>query len=88
MHKGDKVVTSSVIVPGVRVLKNTLTDLSQSYSSRFVSTLKDSVNRRLSPYEEQDAFLLASELEPWFNLSGVQTWNIVIVKVHVILLCL
>ena len=53
-----------------------------------MSTLKDSVNRRLSPYEEQDAFLLASELEPRFNLSGVRTWTIVIVKVHVILLCL
>ena len=34
-----------------------------------MSALKDSVNRRLSLYEEQDAFLLASALDPWFKLK-------------------
>ena len=34
-----------------------------------MSALKDSINRRLSLYEEQDAFLLASALDPWFKLK-------------------
>ena len=38
--QGDKVVTSSMVVPCVRVLKSTIDSLSHKYSSRFVATLK------------------------------------------------
>ena len=51
------------------MLKNTLTNLSQTYLSKFVSAMQDSVNRRLSLYEEQDAFLLVSALDPHFKLK-------------------
>ena len=38
--QGDKVVTSSMVVPCVRVLKSTIDSLSHKYTSRFVATLK------------------------------------------------
>ena len=56
--QGDKVVTSSMVVPCVRVLKSTIDSLSHKYTSRFVATLKASINDRLSKYENIDAFLM------------------------------
>ena len=53
--QGDKVVTSSMVVPCVRVLKSTIDSLSHKYTSRFVATLKASINNRLSKYENIDA---------------------------------
>ena len=67
--QGDKVVTSSMVVPCVRVLKSTIENLGRKYTSRFVANLKASVYKRLSKYEEIDAFLLASALEPRFKLK-------------------
>ena len=63
--QGDKVVTSSMIVPCIRVLKATMNTLSQ-----FVSILKASVNSRLSHYEEYEANFMASALNPRFNLKS------------------
>ena len=37
---GDKVLTSSMVVPCIRVLKATMNTLSKKFSSKFVSTLK------------------------------------------------
>ncbi len=67
--QGDKVITSSMIVPCIRVLKSTVEDLSHKYTSRFVTTLKSSINKRLSMYEDIDEFLLASALDPRFKLK-------------------
>lgn len=63
----DQVVTSSMIIPWVRVLKSTIETLSRKYTCRFVVSLKASVNKRLSRYE--DAFVLASALDPRFKLK-------------------
>lgn len=65
----DKGVTSSMIVPCIRVLKAKMNTLSQKLSSKFVSALKASVNSRMSHYEECEAFLMASALDPWFKLE-------------------
>ena len=67
--QGDKVVTCSMVVPCVRVLKSTIDSLSHKYTSRFVATLKASINDRLSKYENIDAFLMASALDPRFKLK-------------------
>ena len=41
-----------------------MTKLSIKFSNRLVLALKTSVNDRLSQYEECEAFLLASALDP------------------------
>ena len=69
LTQGDKVVTSSMVVPCVRVLKSTIDSLNHKYTSRFVATLKASINDRLSKYENIDAFLMASALDPRFKLK-------------------
>ena len=75
-------MTNSMIVPCVRVLKNTLTNLSQTYLSRFVSAIKDCANRRLSSCEEQDAFLLVSALNPNFKLKWCKNTEYSTIKVE------
>ena len=67
--QGEKIVTSSMAVPCVRVLKETMLSLSQKYSSRFVAALQASVEKRLTRYENCDAFLIASALDPRFKLK-------------------
>ena len=62
-------MTSSIIVPCISVLKATMNTLSQKLSSKFVLALKASVNSRLSHYEECEAFLMASALDPRFKLE-------------------
>ena len=67
--QGDQVVTGSMVVPCVKVLKAEMNKLSAKYSSNFVATLKASVDRRLSCYEEHDDFMTASALDPRFKLQ-------------------
>ena len=67
--QGNNVVTGSMVVPCVRVLKGELEELSSKYKSTFVNQLKASVRKRLSPYETHDAFLTASALDPRFKLQ-------------------
>lgn len=67
--QGNKVVTSSMVVPCVRVLKSKIDFLNHKYVSRFVATLKASINHRLSKYQNIDAFLMASALDPRFKLK-------------------
>ncbi len=47
-------MTSSMIVPWIRVLKATISTLSQKFSLRFVLALKTSVDSRLSHCEKSD----------------------------------
>ena len=67
--QGDQVVTSSMIIPCVRVLKSTMETLSHKYTSRFVASLKTSVNKILTRYEDIDEFVLATTLDPRFKLK-------------------
>ena len=71
--QGNKVVTSSMIVPCIRVLKASMTKLSTKFSNRIVLALKASVNDRLSQYEECNTFVLASTLDPRFKLKWCET---------------
>ena len=67
--QGDRVVTSSMVVPCVRVLKKTLQSLSQKFSSWFVTQLYSFLDKRLTCYEESDTFLTAAALDPRFKLK-------------------
>ena len=67
--QGDNIVTSSMIVPCVKVLKSKVELLSRKYTSRFVATLKASVYSRLGKYEDVHVFLMASALDPRFKLK-------------------
>ena len=46
--QGDRVVTGSMVVPSVRILRVELDALYTKYSSKFVLALKESVYKRLS----------------------------------------
>ena len=67
--QGDRVVTGGMVIPCVQILKVELDTLYTKYSSKFVLTLKDSVDKELSHYEEHDAFQTASFLDPRFKLN-------------------
>ena len=67
--RGARVVTGSMVVPCVWILKVELDALHTKYSSKFVLALKDSVHKMLSLYEEHDAFQTSSFLDPCFKLN-------------------
>ena len=67
--QGDSIVTSSMIVPCVKVLKSKVELLSRKYTSKFMATLKASVYSRLGKYEDIHVFLMASALDPRFKLK-------------------
>ena len=67
--QGDNVVTSSMVVPCVRVLKKTFKSLSEKFSTRFVAQLCSSIDKQLTRCEECDAFLTAATLNPRFKLK-------------------
>ena len=67
--QGDWVVTGSMVVPCVRILKTELEALYNKFSSKFVLTLKNSVHKRLTKYEDYKAFQTASVLDPRFKLN-------------------
>ena len=46
-----------------------LHDISQTYRSKMVSTLKSSVTTRLTQYEDAEIFQLATKLDPRFKLD-------------------
>jgi len=67
--QGQNIVTDSLIIPCVRGLKAELEELSTNYNSKFVSSLKESVYKRLSVYETHEAFQLASILDPRLKMD-------------------
>ena len=67
--QGDRVVPGSMVVPVVRILKAEMALLCDKFTTNFVTALKDSVDKRLSHYEQYDAFLTAAALDPWFKLQ-------------------
>ena len=83
--QGDNVITGSMVVPCTRVLKSTIDKLYEKYSSRFVFALKTSIHKRLSVYEEVDAFLTASALDPRFKLKWCKSDEYIPQKQNLIL---
>ena len=62
-------MTSTMVVSCVQILKFELDALYTKYSSKFVLALKECVHKRLSHYEEHDAFQTASFLDLCFKLN-------------------
>ena len=62
LTQGQNKVTASMILPVVRGLRNEVNELHKKFKSRFVSTLKSSIDARLSKYE-QECFKVAAGLQ-------------------------
>ena len=61
--------SASFIVPCIRGLKSVLSNTHSKFQSKLVSTLRSSVNKRLSSYYEQRMYLIiAAILDPRFKL--------------------
>ena len=73
-----------MVVPCVRILKAELDALYTKYSSKFVLALKDSVHKRLSYYEEHDAFQTTAFLDPRFKLNWFAESESLILKTAII----
>lgn len=71
--QGQNIVTSSMVVPCVRGLKLHLRDMTSRYNNKLVETLRASVDKRLTVFEEREAFVIASCLDPRFKLDWCAT---------------
>lgn len=71
MIQGDKVVTSSVVIPCIRGLKMQMADINMNsrVNGKLVTALKQSLERRLSVYEEKSLYKMAAALDPRFKLA-------------------
>ena len=72
LTQGQNKVTASMILPVVRGLRNEINELHKKFKSRFVSTLKSSIDARLSKYE-QECFKVAAALDPRWKLAWCTT---------------
>ena len=72
LTQGQNKVTASVILPVVRGLRSEINDLHHKFKSRFVATLKSSIDSRLTKYE-QECFKLAAALDPRWKLAWCAT---------------
>ena len=68
MVQGENSVTSSLVIPCIRGLQMKLVSLSAKYKSRLVTALKESVEKRLSAFEDDKSFILATVLDPRFKI--------------------
>lgn len=67
--QGQNIITSSKIIIIIRTICEQLDLLSQDYNCHLLSTLKSSVDKRLSKYEALEEFRLASILDPHYKLD-------------------
>ena len=68
--QADKYVTSSLIIPVTRGLCHRIQQISAVYSNKIVTTFKESINKRLSRYEEDDLYMMATTVDPGSNCVG------------------
>ena len=66
--QADKYVTSSLTIPVTRGLRYRIQQISAVYSNKMVTTFKESINKRLSRYEEDDLYMMATTVDPRFKL--------------------
>ena len=64
-------VTASLVIPCIRGLRAELDEFSTTSKSKLISTLITSINKRLQRYESNDAFKLATVLDPGGSWIGV-----------------
>lgn len=62
-------VTSSLVIPVVRALRNEMISLGNKFKMRLVTSLKESIHSRLSVYEDELFFQLAAALDPRWKLA-------------------
>ena len=67
--QGDKVVTASLVIASIRGLKAQLLNVSVQYTEPVRAALLNSIDRRLSTYEDKNSFQMAAILDPRFNLT-------------------
>ena len=68
MTQGQEKVTAGVVMPVIRGLKAALQELASKYQCKMVTTLKHSVDTRLSKYETE-IFKMAAALDPRWKLT-------------------
>lgn len=66
--QGEQSITASLAIPVICGLKHQLNLISVDYNSKILTTLKKSTNFRLSLYENEDRFMIASAVDPRFKL--------------------
>ena len=67
--QGEKILTGSMVIPCIRVLKSEMSSLQERLDCPLVKALKGAVERRLSTYEDKSILSLASSLGPRFKLD-------------------
>ena len=65
----ENTVSASFVLPCVRGLKHKMTRINSKFNSKLVTTLKESVHRRLATFEENEQYILAAVLDPRFKLK-------------------
>ena len=65
----EHTVSASLAVPLTVALKNQMQSISSTYNSKMVTTLKSSLQKRMSKYEEDENFITAAILDPRFKMS-------------------
>ena len=58
--QGENTVTASLAIPVTCGLKHQINLISVDYNSKLLTTLKESINSRLSVYEFDDCFIIAA----------------------------
>lgn len=66
-------VSGSLTIPVTLGLKHQVSQISVAYSSKMVHTLSDSINTRLSQFESDECYILASLLDPRFKIRWCET---------------
>ena len=60
----QKSVSSSLVIPTIKELRHTLSQITSRYNNTLKSALLQSIEKRLKQYEENDHLRLASALDP------------------------
>ena len=61
--------TSSLVIPCVRGLWAEMEELSSTYKSKMVATLRSSIDKRLTKFEQTENFQIAAALDPRWKLA-------------------
>lgn len=69
MVQGEKIVNSSFVIPCVRGFERNCAQCPANLTTKLVKTLPESVNPRLSVFEQRQLYVLAAALDPRFNLK-------------------
>lgn len=71
--QGEQSITASLAIPVICGLRHQLNLISVDYNSKMLTTLKKSINSRLSLYDNEDCFVIASIVDPRFKLRWCET---------------